>query len=160
MNLTLISAISENNVIGNNSRIPWRIHEDLARFKELTIDHPVIMGRKTYDSLPEKNKPLPRRKNIIFSKSLENQENIFVAKTIDEALKLTEGKDSYIIGGKEIYELFLPYVNKMEITRVHKNYEGNIFFPEINWDKWKLTNQEDKVSKNEISYSFLSYVRK
>lgn len=158
MNLTLIVAISENNVIGNNSKIPWRIPEDLARFKELTINNPVIMGRKTYDSLPEKNKPLPKRKNIIFSKSLENQENIFVAKTIGEALELTEGKNSYIIGGKEIYELFLPYVNKMEITRVHRNYEGNVFFPEINWDKWNLINQEDKVSKD-ISYSFLSYVR-
>lgn len=160
MNLTLISAISENNIIGNNAKIPWKIPEDLARFKELTINHPVIMGRKTYDSLPEKNKPLPERKNIIFSKSLENQKDIFVAKTIEEALELTESKDSYVIGGKEIYELFLPLVNRMEITRIHRNYEGNIFFPEINWDKWKLINQEDKISKNEISYSFLSYVRK
>lgn len=159
MNLTLISAISENNVIGNNSRIPWRIPEDLARFKELTIDHPVIMGRKTYDALPEKNKPLPERKNIVFSKNLEKKENIFVARTIEEALELTEKKDSYVIGGKEIYELFLPYVSKMEITKVHKYYEGNVFFPEIDWNKWKLINQENKISED-ISYSFLTYIKK
>src|SRR3989344_646152 len=110
MDLTLIVAISNNNVIGNNGKIPWRISEDLKRFRELTINHPVIMGRKTYDSFPEKFKPLPRRKNIILSKSLDEKENIYVARTIEDALELTEGQDPYVIGGKDIYQLFLPHV--------------------------------------------------
>jgi len=156
MNLILIAAMSENNIIGDKGKIPWKIPEDLKRFRELTLNHPVIMGRKTYDSLSEKNKPLPNRKNIILSKSLEYKEGIYVARTIEEALELTEEKDSYVIGGREIYKAFLPYVNMMEITKVHKHYEGDTSFPEIDWDEWKLIKRENKTE--EVSYSFLSYI--
>lgn len=157
MNLAIIVAISENNIIGIKNKIPWRIKEDMLRFKRLTINHPVIMGRKTWDSIPEKFRPLPERKNIVLSKSQIN-EKIYIARNIEEALELTESKDSYIIGGEKIYELFLPLANKIELTRVHNSYEGDAFFPKINWNEWDLINEEKNV--NEIPYSFMTYIRK
>ena len=161
MKITLIAAISENNVIGKNGKIPWNIPEDLGRFKKLTLEHPIIMGRKTYESLPEKSRPLPKRKNIVMSNSLSPTEGIYVAKNLEEALKLAENKDAYVIGGEEIYRLFLPVADKLEITRVHKKYEGDSFFPqEIEWSEWGLLNEKNGTSKNEkVSYSFLTYSR-
>ena len=162
MKITLIVAISENNVIGIEGKIPWNIPKDLKRFKELTLEHSLIMGRKTYESIPEKFRPLPKRKNIVMSNSLSPMEGIYIARNIDEALNLLEEKDSYVIGGAEIYKAFLPIANGIEITRVHRNYKGDAFFPsEIEWNEWELINEEKGVSKNaEIPYSFLSYLRK
>ncbi|VVB83873.1 Dihydrofolate reductase HdrB [uncultured archaeon] len=159
MNLTLIAAISENNVMGNKGKIPWRIKEDMKRFRELTLNHPVIMGRKTYESIPEKFKPLPDRKNIVLSKSMKDYAGIYIARNTCEALSLSEGKSSYVIGGREIYEEFLPFTYKIELTRVHRNYEGDVFFPKINWDMWKIINEEKNISENGIPFSFLTYER-
>lgn len=159
MNLTLIAAISENNVIGLRNDLPWRLKEDLKRFKRLTINHPVIMGKNTYLSLPEKNRPLPDRKNIILSGSLEEQNEIYIARNVNQAIELTEQRDSFVIGGYAVFESFLPLINKMEITRVHKVYNGDVYFPEVNWNEWILINEE-KRSEDTINYSFLSYVRK
>jgi dihydrofolate reductase len=159
MNLTIIVAISENNVIGIENKIPWRIKEDMERFKQLTINHPVIMGRKTYESIPEKFRPLPNRKNIVLSDTLVKSNGIYVARGIGEAMALTEDKDSYIIGGAEIYKLFLPLSNKLEITKVHKNFEGDAFFPYVNWMGWKSTKIDSDRSENGLSYSFFSYER-
>lgn len=159
MTLTIVVAVSDNNVIGINGKIPWRIPEDMKRFKELTIGYPVIMGRKTYDSLPQKFKPLPDRKNIVLSKSLENQNGIYLARTIDEALTLAENEDAYIIGGEKVYRDFLPLTSKLELTRVHKNYEGDAFFPEIDLENWELVMEDQRLNEN-LRYSFLRYVRK
>tara|TARA_Y100000310_G_scaffold344356_1_gene456710 strand:+ start:7280 stop:7762 length:483 start_codon:yes stop_codon:yes gene_type:complete len=159
--ITLIAAISDNNVIGSNGKIPWYLPEDLRRFKEITLNHPVIMGRKTYESIPKKFRPLPQRKNIVLSSSLKNQKGIYIARTIDEALELTEDRDSYIIGGESVYESFLPIAEELEITRVRKNFEGDAFFPKVNWDEWNLSSEESGTSKNEsIPYYFLTYLRK
>ena len=108
MNLILIVAASENNIIGIEDRIPWRIKEDMIRFKELTLNHPVIMGRKTYESIPEKFRPLPQRKNIVLSGSLNSDGKIYVARNINKAIGFTENKESYIIGGERVYKEFLP----------------------------------------------------
>ena len=159
MTLTLIAAVSENNVIGLNNRVPWRIKEDVARFKELTMDHPVIMGRKTYMSIPEKFRPLPGRKNIILSRTLQPMNGIYIAREINDSLGLTEQKDSYVIGGGEIYNAFLSLADKMEITKVHAKYEGDVFFPEVNWNEWKLINEERKVNDAGLNFSFLTYVK-
>lgn len=156
MNLALIVAVSENNVIGIKNKIPWKITEDMIRFKELTINHPVIMGRKTYESIPNKFKPLPQRKNIILSRSLENQEGIYIANNIDEALNLTDKKDSYVIGGARVYKAFLPLANRIELTRVYEKYNGDVFFPEINWDEWKLVNRINRT-QNKLKFSFMTY---
>lgn len=157
MKFTLIAAVSDNNVIGFKDKVPWRIKEDMVRFKELTTGHPVIMGRKTYMSIPEKFRPLPDRKNIILSKTLESFDGIYVAKKVIDAIRLTEQKESYIIGGGEIYKTFLPLVNKIELTKVHMNCEGDTFFPAINWGEWELVNEEKKVNDAGLSFSFLTY---
>ena len=159
MNLTIIAALSENSVIGIENRIPWRIREDMRRFKDLTTEHPVIMGRKTYESIPSKFRPLPERKNIVLSNSLESSDRIYIARDIQEALRLAEDKDTYVIGGRSIYELFLPIVNRMELTRVHRHFEGDVTFPEVDWSDWRLVKEERGTSEEKIPYSFLTYLR-
>jgi dihydrofolate reductase len=164
MTLTIIAAVSRNNVIGANGKIPWNIPEDMKRFKDLTLNHSVIMGRKTFENILNKfGKPLPKRKNIVLSTTLRAQERIYIARTIDEALVLTEGRDSFVIGGAQIYELFLPKVDKLEITRVEEYFEGDAFFPEVNWNEWRMIDSESRDNPLEIKlpfYSFLTYIRK
>ena len=159
MDLTIIAALSENNVIGIENTIPWHIKRDMQRFKELTLNHPVIMGRNTYQSIIYRiNHPLPNRKNIVLSNTLPPKEGIYVAKNIEEALQLAENQDTYIIGGKAIYESFLSCANKMELTRVHKYFEGDTFFPPIKWSDWNLVNKITEDGK-EFRYSFETYLR-
>lgn len=159
MDLIIIAAVSENNVIGIDNKMPWHIPEDFKRFKSLTLNCPVIMGENTFNSLPENVRPLPERKNIVLSYDMECSKDIYVARSIDESIELTEGKKSYIIGGQMVYEQFLPLVDRLELTRVHREYEGDAFFPEVKWDEWKLINEErNKISKG-LKYSFLTYER-
>lgn len=161
MNLILIAAASENNVIGFKNKIPWKIKEDMQRFRDLTKNHPVIMGRNTYESIPLKFRPLTQRKNIVLSKTLDNQKGIYIARNLEEAIELTKNEDSYVIGGEKIYREFLHLVNKIELTRIYKNYKGDSFLPEINWDNWILTKEKRKTrKKNNIDYSFLTYIKK
>ena len=161
MSLRIIVAISENDVIGIDGRIPWDIKEDRIRFRDLTLEHPiVIMGRKTYESIPKKFRPLPKRKNIILSKTLNPEEGIYIARNLEEAVKFTENMESYVIGGEKVYEEFLPLVNVIDMTRVHGNYKGNAFFPKIDWEDWRKVSEEKKVSVGGIPFSFLRYLRK
>lgn len=152
--ISLVVAISENNVIGYGGKIPWRIPEDLKRFKELTLNHSVIMGRKTYESLPEKFRPLPQRQNIILTSKEITDQGIYLARSIEEALVLSK-TDPYIIGGEKVYKQFLPFANVLEITKVHRNYLGDTFFPKVDWMSWEKINEVNKDG-----YSFLTYHRK
>ena len=158
MSLTIIAAISENNVIGFNGKIPWNIPEDIRRFKKLTIGYPVVMGRKTYDSIIEKfGNPLPQRMNIVMTKGHLDDDRISVVNGMDEVLSIGQKLDCefFVIGGSEIYREALPYSNKMELTRVHKVCEGDIFFPKTNWDEWEMISREPH-----LLFSFETYVRK
>ena len=158
MSLTLITAISENNVIGNNGKLPWSIPEDLKRFQILTKNHPVIMGRKTYESIPEEKRPLKQRKNIVLTKNSDfNSDGIYIAKNIEEAIDLCEGKEGYVIGGESVYREFLPYTNKMELTKIHREFEGDTYFPEINWNEWEKIMEMDRFS---LGFSFTTYRRR
>jgi dihydrofolate reductase len=158
--LTMIVAASKNNVIGNKGDIPWYIPEDLKRFKELTMNHPVIMGRRTYFSIPEKFRPLKGRRNIVLSRLMKKQPGFYVAKNIEEALMFAGGKNSFVIGGEEVYKLFLPDIDRIELTRVHKNFQGDAFLPDINWGDFYLSTCKESESKEGLEYSFLSYRRK
>ena len=159
MKLTLIAAVSDNNVIGLDNKVPWRIKEDMIRFKELTTGHPVIMGRKTYESIPEKFRPLPDRKNIILSNTLKQIDGIYIANNVRDAINFANEEESYIMGGGEIYKIFLPLVNKIELTKVHTSCEGDTFFPAIKWEEWDLINEEKKVNEGGLGFSFLTYTR-
>ena len=156
--IILIAAACENNVLGKDNQLIWHISEDLKRFKRLTEGHSIIMGRKTFESMP---RALPKRKNIILTRN-ENYEaeNAFVAHTIKEALDLTgDDPTPFIIGGGEIYSLFLSFADSIELTRVHKNFEGDAFFPEIKNTEWKLVATEKHHSDNDqtFTYSYLTY---
>ena len=152
--ISLIVAKSENNVIGNKGRIPWHIPNDLKRFKELTTNNIVIMGRKTFESLPEKYRPLPNRINIILSKDKSYKPKCcMVFDNIKKALKKAgNDKEIFIIGGGEIYKEGLKYANKVYITEVDGDFDGDTYFPKLN-KFWKLIDEDKKEG-----FSFLTYV--
>ena len=122
MKISIIAAISENNVIGKDNQLIWHLSEDLKRFKKLTLHHSIIMGRKTYDSLSIK--PLPKRKNIIISKNTNlNYDDAIVVNSIKDALELCKGeKEIFIGGGATIYEKFIGYACKLYITKIFENF--------------------------------------
>ena len=158
--ITLIAAASENNALGKDNQLIWHISEDLKRFKNLTQGHAIIMGRKTFESMP---KALPRRKNIILTRN-KNYKAIdaWVANSLEEALELTAGDSQpFVIGGGEIYQLFIKRASKIELTRVHHSFEADAFFPEIDTREWKLIFEEKKLSTIEqpYKYSYLTYKR-
>lgn len=151
--ITLIAAAAENNVLGKDNQLIWHISEDLKRFKRLTQGHAVIMGRKTFESLP---KALPNRINIILTRKQNYKaKDAFVAHTPEAALELA-GDDPvpFIIGGGEIYSLFLPLADVIELTRVHHAFEGDAFFPEIDTSKWILSHQEKQEATDGQPYAF------
>ncbi len=156
--ITLIAAASENNVLGMDNKLIWHISDDLKRFKKLTLGHSVIMGRKTFESMPN---ALPNRKNIVLTRNKNYKaKNAILANDLEKAVELT-GDDSnpYIIGGGEIYNLFLPIANRIELTRVHKIFDGDAFFPEIDLNKWELLYKEKHFSNSDniYNYSYLTY---
>jgi len=156
--ITLIAAASENNVLGKDNRLIWHISDDLKRFKKLTLGHSIIMGRKTFESMP---KALPNRKNIVLTRNNNYRaKNAIVAHDLRNALELTgEDTNPYIIGGEEIYNLFLPIANRIELTRVHDIFDGDAFFPEIDLSKWELFCVEEHFSTqySRYNYSYLTY---
>ena len=162
MSIKLISAISKNNVIGKENKLPWNISEDLKRFKELTSNNWIVMGRKTFDSI---GRPLPNRKNIVLSKNknlkIDSVEVFNSPKDIIESYKnSSDQKDLFIIGGTYIYELFLEYCEYLFITNVDKDYLGDAFFPKVDWNKWKLIGEESGYDeKEEVKFYFRNYER-
>lgn len=160
MQIILIAAIAKNNVIGAKNKLPWYFPEDLKRFKELTMNSPVIMGKTTYLSiLNYLGKPLPGRTNIVLTKNQQEIKEGFNAVTsIDEALAEAKkhAEKVYVIGGASIYAQMLPLANKLEITEIHKEYDGDIFFPQIDRNIWVETARDDKHG-SEFDYSFVTY---
>jgi dihydrofolate reductase len=150
--IIIIAAMARNGVIGKDNRIPWSIKEDMAHFRELTKGFPCIMGRKTWESLPKK--PLPERANIIVSKTMtEAPQGAKVFPSLPLAIEACSANEKiFIIGGESIYKEALPLANKIELTLIHSNYEGDTFFPEIDPTYWSVTNTEDFDT-----YSFLTY---
>jgi len=164
MSISIIVAIAENNAIGKNNELLWHISEDLKRFKKITIGHKVIMGRNTYLSLPEKNRPLKDRTNIVISDIPgESFEGCIMAGSIEEVLEICpEEEECFVIGGGMIYKQFLRHAERLYITRVFESYEADVFFPEINYDEWNEIERETQPydEKNGFSYAFITYRRK
>lgn len=156
--VTLIAAASENNIIGKDNKLIWRLSDDLKHFKELTKGHFVIMGRKTFESMP---KALPNRTNVIITRKTDYKaENAIVVNSLEKALKVAENDNQpFIIGGGEIYKLSMEIADRIELTRVHTSIEGDTSFPEINLEKWQEVKNEKRLKneKNEYDFSFLRY---
>jgi dihydrofolate reductase len=130
MIISIIAAVSNNNVIGKDNKLPWHLPGDLKRFKELTTGHTIIMGRKTFESI---GRPLPSRRNIVVTRNKDYKaDGVEIIHSIKEALDLVKNEDEvFIIGGEEIYKLALPMANKIYLTRINKEYDGDAFFPEL-----------------------------
>ncbi len=159
MIVTLIVAVSSNNVIGKNNQLIWHLPADMKHFKQLTTGHTVFMGRKTYDSI---GKPLPNRRNIVISRNIKNIAGCEVVASLEDGLKLcADEEEIFVIGGAEIYRQALPIANQIELTRVHQDFEGDTFFPKIDLQEWQETNRRDFVpdEKNLLSYSFITLNR-
>ncbi len=159
--LSIIAAKAENNVIGNENQLIWHLPNDLKHFKQLTSGHPIIMGRKTFESI---GKPLPNRTNIVITRKKDwNPEGILVVNSLHEAIEKGREIDEevYIIGGGNIYEQSMDWADVLEITEVHHLFEGDTKFPEIDLNIWKETARTDfgKDEKHEFDYSFVRYER-
>ena len=161
--ISIIAAIADNNAIGKNQQLLWHLPADMKHFKELTTGHAIIMGRKTFESLP--NGPLPERKNVVLTTLPEaGFVNCFPCESMRDALDLCEKEDEiFIIGGALVYRQALSKADKMYITRVHHEFENaDAFFPEVNWDLWEEVDRQEFPAdeKNAYPYTFLTYVRK
>ncbi|MFI3328587.1 MAG: dihydrofolate reductase [Rikenellaceae bacterium] len=158
--INIIVAVAENGVIGGENRLLWHISEDLKHFKSITSGHPVIMGRKTFESL---GRPLPNRTNVVITRSDIEIEGCTVVHSLQEALDLFDSaKDEiFIIGGAQIYGEALPIADKFYLTRVHKSYEGDTSFPEWDESQWVKVSSErfERGEKYEFPYTFEEYTR-
>ena len=152
--IAIIVAMDKNRVIGKNNKIPWHIAEEVKNFKKLTTGNTVIMGRKTFESI---GKPLPKRNNIILSTSMSQIPGVDVCKTFDEGIIMAKsyGKDIFIIGGGTVYEQAIPLADKMFISYVKGEYDGDAFFPEFDEKEWHAEKKEDHAE-----FELLVYVRK
>ncbi|MCX6278418.1 MAG: dihydrofolate reductase [Bacteroidetes bacterium] len=153
--ISIIVAIAENNAIGKDNDLLWHIPADLKRFKKITAGHTVIMGRRTFESLPRR--PLPNRRNIVITDiSGEVFDGCEMACSIEEALaKCNSSEENFVIGGASVYRQFLPFTDRLYLTLIRKSYKGDVFFPGIDFLQWKLISSEDFPPDhlNEFSYS-------
>jgi dihydrofolate reductase len=166
MHVSAIAAVSKNMVIGKNNDLPWRLPDDMKFFMETTKGHHVIMGRKNYDSLKDKYKPLPDRVNIVITRQQDfNAPGCVVLNDIDKAIDIAEaaGEDEcFIIGGAEIYKLAMPRTNRLYLTEIDAEIEGDTFFPAVNKNEWKEVSRKhhDKDEKHKYAFDFVIYEKK
>ena len=163
--ITMIAAAAENNALGKDNKIVWHLPDDFKRFKQLTSGHPIVMGRKTFESF---DKPLPNRTHIIVTRQKNYvpkpySEPCIVLSSMEKALEVFPKNETvFIIGGGEIYELGIPFADKIELTRVHGTFEADAFFPEINLNDWKLVHEEyhPKDEKHNFDFTYQTFLRK
>ncbi len=149
--IVLVVAAACNGVIGKDGAIPWRLPEDMKRFKALTLGHAVVMGRKTWDSLPPKNRPLPGRRNLVVTRDTNWRAEGAERVRLDDALK----GDVFVIGGAEIYRAALPRADRIELTEVQGDFDGDAHFT-FDRAQWRETAREDRVTADGLAYSFVT----
>ncbi len=150
--ITLIVAVSTNNVIGTDGDLPWRLSDDLKRFKAVTMGKPIVMGRKTYESI---GRPLPGRQNIVITRQDEfTADGCDVVQSTAEAVEVAGGADEVmVIGGSQIYVAFLPLADRIYLTRVHTEVEGDAFFPPLDETKWRESASESFEADESNDYA-------
>ena len=160
--LSIIVAKAKNNIIGKENKLIWHLPEDLKHFKELTTGHTIIMGRKTFESL---GRVLPNRKHVVFSQNPDfkvDDENVEIVHSMLQIQEYIENKEeNFVIGGAMIYNLLMPYVTKMYVTQIDKEFEGDAFFPRIDENIWKEVSRKKglKNDENNLDYEFVVYER-
>ena len=152
--ITLVVATAKNGVIGRHGAIPWHLPEDMRRFKALTLSHTVVMGRKTWDSLPPKNRPLPGRRNVVVTRQQGWSAPGAETAPLDGALK----DDVFVIGGADIYRAALGLAGRIELTEIHRDFDGDAHFT-FDRSHWREIAREDHVSADGLAYSFVTLAR-
>ncbi|WP_121661757.1 DfrD/DfrG/DfrK family trimethoprim-resistant dihydrofolate reductase [Metabacillus litoralis] len=157
MKVSLIVAMDQNRVIGYKNDIPWRIPRDWEYVKNVTKGHSIILGRKNFESI---GRALPHRRNIILTRDKDfSFEGCEIVHSIEEVFELCkQEKELFIFGGEQIYKLFLPYVEKMYITKIHHSFEGDTFFPEVNEKEWKEVSVEKGIKDDQNPYTYYYHV--
>ncbi|MBH2044773.1 MAG: dihydrofolate reductase [Comamonadaceae bacterium] len=160
MEVALIYARAANGVIGRDGTMPWHLPEDLAHFKKLTLGHPVIMGRKTWDSLPERFRPLPGRTNIVITRQPDwHADGVQRASSLREALQFcAPSETAWVIGGAQIYAQALPLAHRVEVTEIAHNADGDAHAPELG-PEWIEAARENHTSASGLPFSFVRYMR-
>jgi len=160
--VTLVAAVARGDVIGTGEAIPWHIPEDLAFFRELTIGHVVVMGRRTWDSLPERFRPLPGRRNIVVTRNPDwVADGAERAGSLDDALRLAhDASDVFVIGGAEIFAAALPLADALVLTEVGLDVKGDVRFPAWDRDAFAETRREPQVTAEGTSLAFVTYERR
>jgi len=154
--ITLVVAMDAQRGIGVDNQLPWHLPEDLAHFKRVTLERPIIMGRKTFDSI---GRPLPKRRNIVVTRNRDwSHEGVEVAGSLEEAIALAGGRSS-IIGGAQIFHEALPLADRMIVTHIDAAYRCDTFFPEIDPAVWTVTAREEHTSSDGVAFSFVTYER-
>lgn len=160
MMLSAIVAIAENNVIGKDNDLIWKLPRDMKHFKETTTGHYIIMGRKTFES---NGRPLPNRTNVIITRDKEyTADGCVVVHSLEDALKEAKNdSEAFIIGGGVIYELAMPFVDRIYLTKIHHSFEGDTFFPELDMDEWNITQERffEPDEKNKYPFTILTLDR-
>jgi len=158
--VSLVAAVAENGVIGRAGGLPWRLPDDLKHFKKLTVDHTIIMGRKTFD---EVKRPLANRRNVVISRDPSfRPEGVTVVASLEEALALGATEDEvFVIGGGEIYRMALPYADRLYLTVVHASVDGDTWFPPFDQDAWVLEEEafHPADERHPMSFTFRTYTR-
>lgn len=154
----LVAAVAANGIIGANGRLPWHLPEDLQHFKKLTLGHPVIMGRRTWESLKG---PLPQRENIVVTRNRDYQApGAAVATSLEGALALCLGEPVvFVIGGTSLFEEALPFAAGLVLTEIHRDYEGDTWFPKWNRAQWKESQREAHTAADGTRFDFVLYER-
>lgn len=161
MKISIIVAVAPNNVIGKDNTLIWHLPADMKYFKEKTTNHCIITGRKNYESIPERFRPLPNRTNIVITRQTEYKApGAIVVDTLEKAIekaKEIEEEEIFIIGGGEIFKQSMDITDRLYLTKIDGNFEGDVFFPELNLKEWKEVYREDCKAdeKNKYDYSFI-----
>ena len=161
--ISIIAAVADNYAIGKSNNLPWHLPADLKHFKQLTTGHAVVMGKRTFESLPKG--PLPNRKNIVLTSVMSEGVNkgYYEADSLEDAVYLCEHEEQvFIMGGATVYKQCIDKVDYMYITWIHKDFSADTFFPEIDFDKWEEVKSEkhEPDEQNQFSYTFSEYKRK
>jgi dihydrofolate reductase len=158
--IALIAAVAANGVIGADNRLPWRLPEDLERFRALTMGHAVIMGRKTWESLPEKFRPLPGRQNIVVTRNAGYQAaGATVVAALADAVAAARGSEAFVIGGAELYKAALPMADRLELTEIDADYEGDTWFPARDPAQWCEVARDAHRDEAGLGYAFVTCER-
>ena len=162
MRVSLVAAIARGGVIGRDGDIPWRIPADMVRFRELTTGHPVVMGRRTWDSLPPRFRPLPGRRNVVVTRNRAWRGNgAEPARSFEDALRLLgDSSQVFVIGGAEVYAAALPVADELVLTEIDAEIEGDTWFPPFDGETFEEVSREQHVSETGLPFAFARYVRR